>query len=262
MTTSPSASRTCWLQRLGIQRSTPVKALLLDLDDTLLINDWDTFSSHYYALLTEHVAHLCSRDTFMSALYAGTRAMVANDGGRGSNKDVFMQRFLPHFRDHGPEIVRALDVFYGQMFDELRQWTQQDPSAPLLVETALRHGLQVAIATQPVFPLSAIQARLRWAGVGVEDHDYAYVACYETLSACKPHARYFDTICEHLGREPGECLMVGDSIDADMPAAQYGLRTFWVMRHPPADGGRVQCDARGMLPDLVALIETGEIHAI
>jgi len=259
--TAPSRSqRDTVMQRLGIRKRPPVKALLLDMDDTLLLNDWDTFSSHYYRLLTDHVAHLTTRDAFMTALYSGTRAMVANDGSGPSNQDLFLRRFLPHFPECRDEMLSALDQFYGEVFDDLRVWTGQDPAARQMVEAARRHDLQIAIATQPVFPLSAILARLRWAGVSHEQHQFDYVACYEEARACKPHPHYFLTICQHLRRAPEECLMVGDSIDADLPAAECGLRTFWVERHPPADGARIRCDARGLLPDLIALIETGAIH--
>ena len=242
--------------------TTPVKALLLDLDDTLLINDMDVFSSRYFELLVECIQDICPRDRFLAAPMTGTRAMFANDGAQGSNADLFYSEFLPLVGDCADELLPALDAFYAHDFGSLRKWTAVDPDARVLVETAFQHGFQVAIATQPLFPREAVLARLRWAGVSADTFCYDYVACFEEMDACKPQERYFRTICQHLGRQPHECLMVGDSVEADMGAEKHGLRTFWVMRHPPEGRVRVKCNAKGSLRDLINLIESGEIHGI
>jgi len=55
---------------------------------------------------------------------------------------------------------------------------------------------------------------------------------YESMSACKPHPHFFSTLVRRVGCEPWECLMVGDSVEADMPARRVGCKTFWVDRDP------------------------------
>jgi FMN phosphatase YigB (HAD superfamily) len=239
-----------------------IKALLFDLDDTLLINDMDTFAPHYYRALLAKVASLCPPARFLDALDKGTRAMMQNDGSNGTNEQVFAAEFFPRLPCNQAGLTPILDAFYQNEFNALRVHTAVDPLARRLVTLCATLGFQMAIATQPLFPLAAIEARLRWAEVGSESFHYDWISSYESMTACKPHPRYFERVIERLGRAPGECLMVGDSPGADMAAGKLGIRTFWVDRQRGTDQERVRCDAQGDLADLIRLIETGGIHAL
>ncbi|MBC7236109.1 MAG: HAD family hydrolase [Chloroflexi bacterium] len=240
-----------------------IKALLLDLDDTLLLNDMETFGQHYFEALLAKVAPICPSEPFVKALRAGMQAMFDNDGTRGSNADVFAASFFAQLPCEPQKLLALLDEFYRCDFEVLRVHTTPDPDARRLVSTAFARGYQVAIATQPVFPLPAILARLRWAGAGADEFPYDYVSSYETMSACKPHPAFFQTLVERLGREPDECLMVGDDPEADMAAGRLGLKTFWVKRGAWRPRHMyVSCDARGSLAELIKLIETGRIYEL
>jgi len=57
-----------------------LRALLLDLDDTLLVNDWNTFFPPYLELLIRQMADLVPAEQFIAAFDAGTEAMVRSDG--------------------------------------------------------------------------------------------------------------------------------------------------------------------------------------
>ena len=239
-----------------------IRTLLLDLDDTLLINDMETFTPHYYRALLAYFQGACPPGLFIEALQAGTRAMFRNDAATGTNEAVFAQVFFSKIDVPKEELSSRFERFYAEAFDALSVHTEADPDARRLVTRALNDGYQLAIATQPVFPRQAILARLRWARVPAEEFAYDFISSYERLGACKPHPLYFQTILDALGRKPEECLMVGDSPGADMPAYRLGMRTFWVNRagvNPPFG---MRCSAQGTLGDLLALIETGGIDAL
>jgi FMN phosphatase YigB (HAD superfamily) len=237
----------------------PVRALLLDLDDTLLLNDADRFLSHYFRALVAKVQDVVSVGRFADALSVATRAMERNDGSNGTNAEVFTREFFRRVGRPPGELMPLFDDFYAHEFEELGVLTAVDPAARGLVEWAFEQGLQVAIATQPMFPRVAIETRLRWADVPCDEFPYHWVACYEEMHACKPHPHFFLEILEGLGRRPEECLMVGDSPDADMPARDLGLRTYLVDRGAYPDADDVPCDARGDLRHLLALLQTGGI---
>jgi len=137
----------------------------------------------------------------------------------------------------------------------LRPLTRTLPEARPLVEWALERGLQVAIATNPLFPRTAIEQRLEWAGVPVGarwPRPYALVTSYEIMHATKANPAYYHEILAHLGRQPGECLMVGDDWERDIaPAASVGIPVYWIAapgKVPPADD--VALVGQGMLGDL------------
>lgn len=239
-----------------------IKALLFDLDDTLLINDTEQFLRPYFALLVSKVTDLCPAEQFMNALSKGTAAMMRNDGSLGSNAEAFFSEFYSRVQVDPEVLTPRLEAFYAEDFDSLRVHSAVDPDARPVVDEASARGYQLAVATQPIFPLSAIEARLNWAGVGVDEVAYDFVAHYEGMGAAKPHPHFWEIVLAHLGREPGECLMVGDSAQYDMPAREYGLKTFWVDRGRPDSPPPKVADARGSLADLYRLLTTGEIDEL
>jgi FMN phosphatase YigB (HAD superfamily) len=234
-----------------------LKCLLLDLDDTLLVNDMDTFAPHYFEAISARFKHICSTDLFMQALNQGTRAMMKNDGSRGTNAEVFKEIFFNRIEHEPKELMPIFDEFYRTGFEDLRIYTQCDPAARHVVEWAQAHHLQLVIATQPLFPPEAIRARMRWAGVGADEFLYAFITSYDVMRSSKPHPNYFQDILNKLNLEAEECCMVGDSLDADMPAGRLGFKTFWVQRKPAPPPENVTVDGQGNLPDLLTWLESG-----
>jgi HAD superfamily hydrolase (TIGR01549 family) len=203
------------------------RAILFDLDDTLLENNMDRFLPAYFGLLTPHMASYVPPDKFMSALLAATRAMVENTDPTLTNQQVFAADFFPRVGRTADELMPVFEDFYATQFGQLRSLTRCRPEARAVVQAVFDAGLDVVIATNPLFPETAIRQRMEWADVA--DFPFRLVTSYETMHACKPHSQYYQEIAECIGRKASECVMVGDDWKNDIaPALQAGLRTYWV----------------------------------
>lgn len=225
-----------------------MRAVLFDLDGTLLDIDLGTFLRRYFEALSAATAPLAERATgdFMAALDTAVSAMTRVHRGP-TNRDVFNRVMLEHT---GIELDRhrgLFESFYAEVFPTLGDGTGPAPGARAAVETALDAGLAVAIATNPIFPLQAIEHRLAWAGL--DDLPLPVVTSYERMVAAKPHQAYYRQVAEMLGVAPADCLMVGDDRLLDMPAADTGMRTFYVGGDPDAPA-----DMRGDLLDLAEVL--------
>lgn len=119
-----------------------------------------------------------------------------------------------------------IDQFYEHDFRCLQDGITADDNARAAVDWAFRHGCEVVIATNPIFPEKATRERLRWAGVG--DFPYRLVTTYENMHFCKPRLEYYQEILERIGHRPEECLMVGNDVEEDLVAAELGLKTYLV----------------------------------
>jgi len=232
------------------------KALLLDLDDTLLANSMDSFIPAYFQAFTRHVKYLFSSDCLISALMEGIQAMEANDGHGLSNEDAFSSVF---FRElgHEPEAIKPVFTqFYTEEFPKLRSLTRPIPAARKLVAWALEQDMQVIIATNPLFPRTAIEQRLEWAEVPVDRFDYALVTAYENMHALKPHPAYYREILTKLKREAEECLMVGDDWERDIiPAASLGISVYLASEGEVCPGDDdVRLWGQGSLLELFSLL--------
>jgi HAD superfamily hydrolase (TIGR01549 family) len=218
-----------------------VNTLLFDLDDTLLGNNMDVFLPRYFTLLGEYAQPLFgdSRDLLRELLY-GTQAMIRNENRALSNRDVFWQVFAERTGLDAAETESFFNRFYDEVFPSLQTVTELRPSASRIVRRALAEGYRVAVATNPLFPVRAIEQRLSWAGLPVEDHDFALVTSYDNMHATKPHPAYYEEILEQIGSTTESTLMVGDDWKNDVrPAAALRMHVYWIASEgatPPDPG--------------------------
>lgn len=237
-----------------------IKAILFDLDCTLLDNPMETFLPKYLEALTARMAHLIPPHRFVEQLMSSTRVMAGNTDPTRTNRQVFMEDFFPKV-GYPPEVLMPIfDDFYAHDFGQLRIYTRARPEARLIMEEVFAQDYTVVIATSPVFPLTAIEQRLKWAGV--RDFDYALITSYENMHACKPHLAYYREILDIIGCRAEECLMVGNSFEDDIaPAMKLGIRCFWVA-DAKADVTKLalQADLQGTLADLGRLVESGGLQ--
>ena len=231
-----------------------LKAVLFDLDGTLLINDMRrVFLPRYFELLSAQAAGVMPRDEFMARLMQATQAMVANDG-RATNKEVFDAAFfpLPGGRSDA-EWAAVFDRFYEVEFPKLQPFAEAAPEARRVVQRAFDLGYQVTVATNPLFPEAAIRQRLEWAGVG--DLPFERVTHYENSRAAKPNLLYFQQILAELGCAAEESLMIGDE-EMDMVAAHLGCVTFWIEQPGvELDAAIPEPTYRGALSDVIPVLE-------
>ena len=234
-----------------------VRAVLFDLDDTLLYSDVGSlekgFLQHYFRLLTDYARSLADPQTFMAALLTATQAMQRDQHPDTTNEQAFAPVFAAHLGRPWPELKPLFARFYEEQFPALRGHTRSLPAARRAVETCLDAGYRVAIATNPLFPARAIEHRLEWAGVS--DMPFDLVTTYENMHACKPSPDYYREIAAMLGVDPGACLMAGNDVQRDIePAQAVGMRTFLVDRWLAGDDSQVKPDGRGTLQDFIEWI--------
>lgn len=227
-----------------------MRGILFDLDGTLLDIDLRGFLDRYFRALAVASEPLLGNgldgDTLMGAIQSATGRMMESHPGR-TNHAVFADGFNAATGLDFDQSWPVYERFYAEVFPGLRGGSGPAPGARDVVETALALGLRVAIATNPIFPREAVDHRLAWAGL--DGLDLTTVTSYETMTACKPHPEYFTQTAALLGLEPGDCMMVGDDRYLDMPAADTGMKTFYVGPSPDA-----VADYRGTLTDLAGLL--------
>ena len=238
--------------------------LLLDLDDTLLVNNMDTFIPAYLGAWSRLVADFVDPKKFVDALLGGTRQMTRNRRPDCTLQDVFEAFFFPALQVNEAQFREIAERFYAQVFPTLRGLTRPRPEAVVLVEQALARGYSLAIATNPLFPLTAIQQRLEWAGLPVEKYPYQWVPSYESSHFAKPDPAYFSEMLGYLGWPDGPVVMVGDDLELDIHSAhKAGIPTFWLERQAanPAKGEE-KLSTVGALGDLLPWLDQAPVEEL
>lgn len=235
-----------------------LQAILFDLDDTLLGNDMDRFLPGYFALLGEHASRYLPREAFITELLTCTEAMIKNVDPSLSNRDVFWTHFEARTGLPAADLEPFFDEFYRNQFNQLQARTEKRPFAPQLVQHCLARGLDVVIATNPLFPVVAIEARLDWAGLSVDQNSFALVTAYENMHAAKPQPAYYTEILDKINCAPENALMVGNDWGNDIiPASQVGMHTYWLAPAEEAAPTALKTYRGSSLQDLYVLLAAG-----
>ncbi len=230
------------------------QAILFDLDGTLLPMDQDVFVKCYFGELCRKLCPLgIEPKPLTDAVWAGTKAMVLNDGAR-QNEDVFWDAFAQATGRDTEKFRPLCDHFYGHEFHLARSATGENPLAVEAVRLAHEKAEQVVLATNPLFPLVGQRTRLSW--VGLKPEDFALVTSYESDRYCKPNPDYYVDIIRRQGLDPARCLMIGNDENEDMlPAQGLGMDTYLVTGCRIASRGTAYEGPQGTFGEMVEMLK-------
>lgn len=233
-----------------------IKAILFDLDGTLLNVNMGTFLPVYLTKLSAYFAPLIDPDRFITSLLTSTECMIRSTDPNRTNSEVFRENFHRLVQGDIETLLPFFESFYLDVYPQLRSYTEPYPHAPNTVRKAKEKKGMVALATNPVFPLEAIRQRVAWAGL--DESDFSLVTSYENMHYCKPRPEYFREVAALLGVSPAECLMVGNDVDEDIfPAQAAGLKTYLTTDFVVNKSGRTpKPDYCGPVADFPRILDT------
>jgi len=234
-----------------------IKAILFDLDGTLLPMDQDLFIKIYLKNLAKWMAPKgYAPEKMIKAVWQGSDAMVKNDGSI-TNEQRFWDSFTSDLGEGARNEEENLESFYLHEFDKVAEHCGFDPMANEAVKELKKMGYRLALATNPLFPKVATEARVRWAGLDISD--FELVTTYENSSYCKPSLEYYISIIKKMGLPPYECLMVGNDVDDDMVAEKLGMQVFLIPRCLINKSGTdISCYSKGDFSQLIEFVKNQE----
>jgi len=198
--------------------------ILFDLDGTLAPFMQDDFVEAYFKLLLRRVVPMgYNGGQLTAAIWKGTEAMVENDGS-ATNRQVFWEKFTALLGIGALGLENILDDFYVRDFDSVRSVLREQADRGGLIKSLREKNYSVVLATNPIFPLCAVETRLHW--VGLSSADFDFVTTYENSRHCKPNPLYYQDILDKMGKKAEECLMVGNNPVDDMAALDAGLAAY------------------------------------
>ena len=202
-----------------------IKAVLFDLDGTLLPMDQDIFIKSFSGLLAKKMVALKGYDPkqFSTAIWTAIGRIVKNDGSR-SNEQLWWDVYCSVIGQQGREDEDIFLDFYNNEFQQVAQVCGYDKMAAEIIVLVKEKGLCLILATNPLFPRAATASPIRWAGMKPED--FRLFTTFEDYSYCKPNPDYYRQIMEKTGLKAEECVMVGNDVDEDMIAEKLGMKVF------------------------------------
>jgi len=228
-----------------------VRAILFDLDDTLLRTHTQAFLARYFAAVGQYLSDIAEPEQIQRWIMQVTQRLLEREHPNETNVDVFGAEFekLSGLSMVGlwPRFWR----FYSDVFPTLGDGVEPMPFAREAVLEAQAAGFRVVVATNPLFPTVAIRCRLAWAGMG--DVSFDLITALDNMHSAKPRPSYYREIAASIGVAEGACLMVGDDQEYDIePAKAAGLWTYLVAE--PGEGAKGEADDSGTMADFLAAL--------
>lgn len=203
--------------------------VLFDLDDTLINNNADRFTRVYMDLLGKYLQPYVDASVMEPFLMEGTKKMIYKTAVAGTLEDAFDRAFYPGVGVSKETLAPALDDFYGRVFGDLRAETSPMPGAADLVRECITRGWNVAVATNPLFPLAAVYHRLRWANLDPETTPFSTITAYESYHFAKPQPAYYAEVAYRISSIDQPIVMIGNDLKFDIyPAVKAGMPAYWL----------------------------------
>jgi FMN phosphatase YigB (HAD superfamily) len=206
-----------------------IRAILFDLDGTLLPMDMEEFLKNYLELLSNKLNSYLEPMTFINELMAATSAMIMDKNYQKCNAEVFAEAFFTATGLDEGELMPVFEDFYLNEYCLIGQDLKPVPIVKEIIDIVKEKGYRLVLATNPLFPLIAVQERIKWAGINPDV--FSLITSYENMHATKPNPQYYKEISQRIGMEPEYCLMVGNDVEEDLVAKTIGMQTFLVKDH-------------------------------
>ena len=204
-----------------------LKAVLFDLDGTLLPMDQDVFVKTYFGYIAKDLAQYGYQpNQLIDAIWQGTIEMIKNKGEK-SNEAVFWDKFAQIFGEEAKKDEPKFAKFYVEHFDKVKQSCGFNEKSKIVIDQLKQRGLRLALATNPIFPSIATEKRIAWAGL--KEEDFELFTTYENCRYSKPNLKYYQDVLDKMGISAQDCLMVGNDVDDDMVAQKLGMKVFLVV---------------------------------
>jgi len=173
-----------------------LKAVLFDLDNTLIRFSERVFFESYISRVPQAFADIMPADMFVERLLLSTQALM-NNNGEMPNIEYFMNVFSEGYEERKDELWSRFAAFYETEYDRFKDLMSASQGGREVILRLKEKGAKIVIASNPIWPLNLQLKRLSWAGLGDISFDLS-------------------------------CLMVGNDPVNDMVVAAIGMKTYLV----------------------------------
>ncbi len=217
-----------------------IKAVLFDMDDTLLDINLTAFMARYTADVSRMLAYICDKPT-TRVVHACARGYLAIDSKSRTdgltNGELFAREVerVCGVPLHDDAILDAITCYETDVLPKHKDGIVQArpmPGGVAAIEAACDLGLTVALATNPCLTEQCNRVRMSWGGFA--DAPFARISHLENSTRLKPSSRYYEEFVSALGLAPNECLMVGNDSRRDFPRPDIGMPTAYVGHARPS----------------------------
>ena len=202
-----------------------LNTILFDLDGTLLPMDLQKFLQLYFYHMGKHFEGWISPEKLRNDILTATDVMITTNDGR-TNSDIFMDVLASLIDGDIEDYKNHFTKYYDSTFVNVKSSTYVSLEMIQAVQLLIEKGYEIAIATNPLFPMQANIHRIHWAGMKPEW--FRHITSFEENKHAKPFPQFYQEVLDKIQKQPEECMMVGNDPFDDLPASKLGMKTYLI----------------------------------
>ncbi|QPC81107.1 HAD hydrolase-like protein [Phototrophicus methaneseepsis] len=205
-----------------------IKAILVDLDNTLIANPDHAFAraflEHFQQYLQDTLGITNANALFKEAIHNWAAPTYWTETNQTRLAQLIADQGCVPLEAAVLELMR----FYETILPVMATHVQPIVGAASALSSLLDFSLDIVIATNPFYPRVAIEQRMKLGQLPV-DAPYAFVTSSEDMHYSKQNPAYYAEVVARVGVEPDEALVIGDHLENDILNAQKtGLHTLHI----------------------------------
>lgn len=225
-----------------------INTILFDLDGTLLPMDTELFIKKYFKALSIKLKDYFTPEEVTKHMWASTRYMMKNREMAKTNQCAFFEAFYKNVDHKSEDLNPIFDEFYEKDFNDIKVVSERNDHIIKSVKLLKEKGYDLVVATNPLFPKTAILNRIEWAGLNQDD--FIFITSFEEMHFCKPNLEFYREILNKINKDPSSCLMVGNDVKEDMIVNEIGVKTYLIQDFIIGDiGEEKNIDHKGSYKD-------------
>jgi FMN phosphatase YigB (HAD superfamily) len=212
-----------------------IRAVLLDLDDTLIHTETNRFHRHYLTQLGVWMGERIAVEPqpFIARLLAIYERVLADPIPL---RTLYERTMTALDRAGYGDLTPHFQAFYAERYPALAEAITPRLPTPPLLDFLAENDIRMVIATNPGLPIESIHHRMRAGGIKPGAYPFEFITSMQNMHFGKPLPAYYAEIALRLRLHPAHLLMVGDDIHNDIhPASLAGLHTYHVTPQPTDD---------------------------
>jgi FMN phosphatase YigB (HAD superfamily) len=241
-----------------------IKAVLLDLDDTLVESRTNEMFATYVTMLGDYGASFAPAELFGKTVLHTYVQILNSPDPTARLYDRFLPKFAANIKGDANTLDALFAAFYRECYPDLKSWVRPRPETFGLLDYLSQKDYMAVVATNPGLPEAAISQRMTWGKIPATDYPFALITTLEDMHFGKPQAEYYEEILLRLNLDPGEAIMVGNDWEQDIiGAATAGLCTYWVTENgskPPDEN--IPISGSGSYREFVSQVENGWLETL
>lgn len=230
-----------------------IKNIIFDLDGTLINTRQNDFNKLFFESVYKRFVEEGYNGKQICEIMMECISLMLKNDGKASNELVFINNLTSKTNIEKEKLEDIFNKFYCYDYGNLISCVDKINVSKTIIDILKEKGYNLILATNPLFPIIAIEKRAKWGNIDCDC--FSYITSYENSSYCKPNINYYREIIDKNNLKIEETMMVGNDLIEDLIIEKLNVPCYIVTDNMVNESNLNNCTRKGNFNDLLELVD-------